>query len=169
MSQARLDKYLPCALLNPSKYQVGIDDFNYLYGTYYHMTTAEHMDQNGSIIENGAKNSCWGLLTVGDFYQLLGICPSDDEPYMNGYQVTCALGLQQGGNSLAFDIQPDVAGSVYQTYWFSFSHNVHKFNMMPAGAKLNADNDIWVNGVDDPHYGDKGYLYHLFLCHRFQD
>lgn len=173
MTQARLDKYLPAARLNPKSFQVNIDDFNYWYGLHYHWYSASYIDEAGKIYVNRKAEDGWGLPTEGDAKQLFAMAPSYSEPYVTGPSVSFGLGAHLKDNPMAFDIEPEYSGSPYRTYWFGNSTSLTnnkdnlKFKLMPAGVKLNADNSTWNNGVDDPHYGDKGDIYHLFYAAGF--
>lgn len=165
ITQARLDKYLPCARLDISQYQINIADFERYYGIYYCRASVDYMSQNGKMFENqNTIASNWELPSAVDFQQLFAMCPfsvSTDE-VLREADVRFALSPKLNDNPLAFNIS-DPTGGPYRTYWFMTGDNIdiYDFNMMPGGAKLNGTTN-WNNGVDDPHPGVIGDIYHLF-------
>lgn len=94
------------------------------------------------------------------------------DPYIDGHTAFYGLGAKLGQNPMAFHLQGKTSDDPYKTYWFTLAEKYGdstnlNFKLMPAGRKLNADNDPWHNSVDDPHYGDKGDIYHLFYAAGF--
>lgn len=168
ITQARLDKYLPCARLDVSQYQINTDDFVRYYGIYYNRQSVDYMSANGKIYENNSQTpSNWELPSVADFRQLFAMCPVTESGALREQDVRFALSAKYGDNPLAFNIN-DPAGGPYRTYWFMTGDNIdiYDFNLMPGGAKLNGTTG-WNNGLDDPHPGVIGDIYHLFYTAGF--
>lgn len=172
MSQARLDKYLPGARLQTSQYQVNIDDFVKYYGIYYNRESIDYMTRNGKVYEdnNTQPTKSWQLPSYVDFQQLFAMCPffsNGENEKLGEVHVRMALEPKEGANPLAFNLY-DPQGGPFKTYWFNTGDNIgiYDFNLMPTGAKLNGSGP-WFNGLDDPHYGDRGDIYHLFYTAGF--
>lgn len=170
ITQARLDKYLPCARLDVSQYQINIADFKKYYGIYYNRQSVNYMTTKGKVYEGeDRKLTNWGLPAAADYQQLFAMCPfsTDKSTALSERDVRFALAPKAGSNPLAFNIN-DPNNGPYKTYWFLTGDNIniYNFNMMPGGAKLNGSG-TWTNGVDDPHYGDAGDIYHLFYTVGF--
>lgn len=168
MTQARLDKYMSTINIDKNLYQVNIDDFNYWYGLHYHWYSASYINEYGKIYISGKPQSGWGLPSIDDAKQLFAMAVSYLDPYIDGHTVSYGLGAHSGDNPLAYDIDQVAWNNPYRTHWFGLSESVAtgddnlNFKLMPAGTKLNADNDPWENGIGGTHYGDKGDVYHLF-------
>ncbi len=165
MTQARLDKYLPCARLQVSQYQVNMDDFKKYYGIYYNRQSVNYMSNRGRMYEAGSPvPGNWDLPSAADYQQLFAMCPFVYRQHtdLNEIDVRFALSAHAGSNPLTFNIN-DPTGGPYKTYWFMNGEdiNIYDFNMMPGGACLNGPGP-WYNGVDDPHMGEIGDIYHLF-------
>lgn len=170
ITQARLDKYLPCARLDVSQYQINIDDFKKYYGIYYTRQSVDYMSSKGKMYEGDKRiPGNWGLPVAADFQQLFAMCPFYDDQHttLNERDVRFALSPKEGENPLAFNIT-DPNNGPYRTYWFlqGSKINIYNFNMMPGGAKLNGTT-TWNNGVDEPHPGVIGDIYHLFYTVGF--
>lgn len=170
ITQDRLDKYLPCARLDVSQYQIDINEFKKYYGIYYNRQSVDYMSSKGKMYEGDKYiTGNWGLPSAADFQQLFAMCPlsGDNQKALNERDVRFALSAEAGSNPLAFNIS-DPNNGPYKTYWFltGSNINIYNFNMMPGGAKLNG-NSNWNNGLDDPHPGVIGDIYHLFYTVGF--
>ncbi|MFV0467748.1 MAG: leucine-rich repeat protein, partial [Dysgonomonas sp.] len=175
VTQATLDKYLPCANLDVSQFQINIDDFHKYYGMYYSPTTSDYMRTYGKMYENSnAEPSNWNLPTDADYQQLFAMCPFNQlldhagHTNLNERDVRMALGAHAGSNPLAFNIYDPMDGP-YKTYWFMEGENIniYGFNLMPGGRMLNG-NSRWYNNVGDGHDGVIGDVYHLFYAAGFR-
>lgn len=171
ITQARLDKYLPCARLQVSQYQIDINDFKKYYGIYYNRQSVDYMTRNGKMYEDNSKepSANWQLPSATDYQQLFAMCPflNPDNKTLHEWDVRIALAPKENKNPLAFNLY-DPAGGPYRTYWFMTGDktDLYDFNLMPGGAKLNGSVG-WNNGLDDPHPGVIGDIYHLFYTAGF--
>ena len=177
ITQELLNKYAEDAYIDPKYYQLSdINDFEKYYGRYYSYPSIDYMNEYCYMTnEYSNKIDGWKLPSPEDYRQLFAMCPfntSHDGPHtsLNERDVRFALGVREGDNPLAFNIDQE-DDNPYRAYWFNLpdNTNIYGFNMMPGGARLNGDG-IWCNGIGPNggcHDGKWGDIYHLFYAVDF--
>lgn len=174
ITQKLLNKYLDCAFLDKSKFQLAdINNFEKYYGRYYSRSSIDYMNTYGEFhSKSGRKINGWKLPSTADYQQLFAMCPISNfndksKVSLNERDIRFALGAKEGDNPMAFDIS-DPTGGPHMTYWFNknYTKNIYAYNMMPAGARLNGDG-LWSNGLSPSGDwdGKKGDIYHLFYAY----
>lgn len=170
MSQDILDKYVGQIYIDNKYFQVNLGDFEKYYGRYYSYPSVLYLIKYGQVHNTyGTQIEGWRLPYSADYRQLFAMAPfntANDPAHttLNERDVRFALSAKAGDNPMAFDINPG-GGTPYKTYWFQYSNNMYKFNMMPGGARLNGDG-AWTNGIE-VYNGKKGDIYHLFYAAYF--
>lgn len=174
ITQARLNRYVSCVFIDPSRFQVDIAQFDRYYGIHYCRSSVDYMSNNGKIYENGALTN-WELPSYHDYRQLFAMSPFYDESRraLGEIDVRFALSAYENSNPLAFNIW-DPNGTGYNVYWFlprNEKYNIYNFNMMPSGSTLNGPT-VWYNGLGpiQPGGGWDGVLgdiYHLFYTSKW--
>lgn len=174
MTQAILDKYMPCIEINKDKFQVNIDDFNRYYGLHYTRESINYMNRYGKMYEeNNSFASGWELPSYVDYRQLFAMCPfwsgKTNGTNLDHLDINFALCAKEGDNPMAFNIPADPERPGRHTYYYRNGEgvNIYDFNLMAGGARLNGpggwSNGIlhWENGAKE-HPGTFGDIYHLF-------
>lgn len=178
ITQGFIDRYMPCHLMDPSAFQVNIDDFRMYYGKHYEYRSVEYMfgcTNNsgttgagyGRMLEGADRQEIrWRVPSQSDFAQLFGMC---DARYGGGLclgeqDVERDLGAKMGDNPMAVWIESNdqVVG------WFTATDNRYGFGMMPAGGRLTVT-EGWCNGLGPTGCwnGIIGDHYHLFQAEYF--
>lgn len=176
LTQATLDTYMPCHLMDPSVYQLDdINAFYKYYGGYYNWAEVEYMGGfkhehtqqyhrgYGRMLEGKERiEKPWRIPSQGDFAQLFAMCdliPGMD--YLSEQAVEFDLGARLDDNPLARHISSN--GQVVG--WFDAVKNTFGFEMMPNGERLHAA-ETWTN---DLGYwsGSKGDITFLFQAETF--
>jgi len=173
ITQNLLNKYMDCAFLDKSQYQLkDINDFEKYFGRYYSRPSVAYIMKYGEMhSETGRKIEGWGLPLTRDYQQLFAMCPfSSNTTRLDEVDVRFALAAKEGDNPVAKNILAE-AGNPYRTYWFDpqYVTNIYGFGLMPGGARLNGDGP-WSNGLgpNDGYWdGKKGDIYHLFYTANF--
>ncbi|SHF41823.1 hypothetical protein [Dysgonomonas macrotermitis] len=131
MSRSQIDLALTRYRLNPSKYNVSIQNINKYFGPYYDRIDYEYIEGNRNnyqITEDGnlITAGLWGSPSNAEVAQLFAMCGNGSEN-----SVRTALACKPGSNPAAIN---------NYTYWFT-STNTNKFgfNLMPGGARFNGD------------------------------
>lgn len=173
ITQDLLNKYMDCAFLDKSQYQLSnINDFEKYFGRYYSRPSITYMIKYGEMhTETGRKVEGWGLPLTRDYQQLFAMCPfTSENRRLDEVDIRFALSAKEGENPAAKNISAE-AGNPYRTYWFDpqYVTNMYGFGMMPGGARLNGDGP-WSNGLGPNNGywdGKKGDIYHLFYTANF--
>lgn len=153
ITQAYLDKYMSYILVDKSKYQVNLNDFNKYYGLYVNHAGMFEVSKFGRILENNVVNSSWKLPNYSDVRQLFAMSPfhpegSYNHDVLNERDIRFTLSPKGGDNPMAFNFA-DNAKPWYHVYWFDNVNvtNKYGFNLMPAGFRFVANNIPWTNGL----------------------
>ena len=137
--------------LDPTYYDVNMDDFRRYYGEYYSRYVLESMYSNGKIYEGEGKiMKDWSLPSATAFEQLFAMCGDGSNADVRKY-----LGCKEGENPIAY--------SFIGMQWFANNTNEYGFNMTPGGARAHSSGDFG-SGIGYLSYGD---FYDLFDMSRF--